>query len=69
MFLPYPAAPGGPRVLSAGPDGRPVAHGPTVELRHASASAHRAIATQLLAAAGTLPGDPPAGLAPGGSDP
>ena len=62
VFVPDPDAPGRRRRIEAATDGRPVALGPTVEWQHASASAQRAIATQRLAAAGALPGDPPAGL-------
>ncbi len=62
VFVPDPDAPGRRRRIEAATDGRPVALGPTVEWQHASASAQRAIATQRLAAAGALPGDPAAGL-------
>jgi len=62
VFVPDPDAPGRRRRIEAATDARPVALGPTVEWQHAAASAHRAIATQRLAASGKLPGDVPAGL-------
>ena len=63
VFVPDPDAPRRRRRLEAAIDDQAVALGPTVEWPEASASAHRAIATQRLAAAGRL-----AGLAPRGDE-
>ena len=54
VFIPDPDAPRRRRRLEAAVDDQVAALGPTVEWPQASASAHRAIATQRLAAAGRL---------------